>query len=487
MNITASKIYDYIQCPHKVWRDIYGPLEEKSTKVNPFVQLLWDRGVAHEENILKGMGEYVDIGKGTLEERNKETIEAMKAGEPLIYQGVIKYKDLLGIPDLLKRLPDGNYVPMDIKSGAGMEGADEDLGDEGKPKKHYAFQLCVYSEALIGVGFAEDKKGYIIDGEGKTVEYLLDDWWDKYEQTKNEVQNLMENKYKNLPAYGGVCKLCPWYESCKKWCKETNDLSNIFYLGRGKRDRLNEELGIKSVDQLSKAKLEELIERKKSDKSFLKGIGEKTIAQFIKRADILTNIKKPVISGKIEFPKTAYELYFDIEDDPTRDIVYLHGIWERHNGRKRFVSFVAKDDKPASEKIAWQEFWDYIKKLPKDDFSVYYYSSHEKTTYRRLQEKYPDVISVEELETFFGNPNVIDLYKVILGNTDWPLSSYSVKEIAVYLGFKWRDENPSGAASIEWFNSYIETKDRKHLDRILIYNEDDCKAMAVIKDFLDKQ
>jgi predicted RecB family nuclease len=239
MSITASKIYDYIQCPHKVWRDIHGPQEERSKEVNPFVQLLWDRGVAHEENILKGLGKYVDIGKGSLEERSHKTLEAMKAGEPLIYQGVIKYNNLLGIPDLLRKLPDGNYVPMDIKSGAGMEGADEDSGEEGKPKKHYAFQLCVYSETLIGVGFAKDKKGYIIDGEGKTVEYLLDEWWEKYEQTKNEVQNLMENKYKNLPAYGGVCKLCPWYESCKKWCKETNDLSNIFYLGRGKRDRLN--------------------------------------------------------------------------------------------------------------------------------------------------------------------------------------------------------------------------------------------------------
>ena len=29
MYITASKLYDFIQCPHKVWRDIYGPQEEK--------------------------------------------------------------------------------------------------------------------------------------------------------------------------------------------------------------------------------------------------------------------------------------------------------------------------------------------------------------------------------------------------------------------------------------------------------------------------
>jgi len=29
MHITASKLYNYIQCPHRVWRDIYGPQEEK--------------------------------------------------------------------------------------------------------------------------------------------------------------------------------------------------------------------------------------------------------------------------------------------------------------------------------------------------------------------------------------------------------------------------------------------------------------------------
>ena len=47
--ITGSKLYDYIQCPHKVWRDVYGPKEEKITETNPFVELLWNRGVAHED------------------------------------------------------------------------------------------------------------------------------------------------------------------------------------------------------------------------------------------------------------------------------------------------------------------------------------------------------------------------------------------------------------------------------------------------------
>ena len=103
-----------------------------------------------------------------------------------------------------------------------------------------------------------------------------------------------------------------------------------------------------------------------------------------------------------------------------------------------------------------------------------------------MQKKYPDVISAEEVSAFFGSPNVIDLYKIVLSDTDWPLGSYSLKEIAQYLKFKWRDESPSGALSIQWFNQYLETKEQKDLQRILDYNEDDCKATMVLKDELER-
>ncbi len=96
------------------------------------------------------------------------------------------------------------------------------------------------------------------------------------------------------------------------------------------------------------------------------------------------------------------------------------------------------------------------------------------------------MISVEELTAFFENPNVIDLYTaVVLKKTDWPVGSYSLKELATYIGFKWRDETPSGALSIQWFNEYLKTKDEAILKRILEYNEDDCKATMVLKDELE--
>lgn len=42
--------------------------------------------------------------------------------------------------------------------------------------------------------------------------------------------------------------------------------------------------------------------------------------------------------------------------------------------------------------------------------------------------------------------------------------------------------NPSGAASIQWYDQFVETGDRALLQRILDYNEDDCRAMIVLLD-----
>ena len=492
-NITASKLYDYLQCPHRIWRDAYGPQEEKNKETNPFVQLLWDRGVLYETKVISEIGDYLDLSQGSLEERFQKTIEAMKNKIPLIYQGVLIKDNLAGIPDLIRLVPDGKYIPIDIKSGMGREGIDEDSGYEGKLKKHYAIQLALYVDVLNKLGFENNKQGIIYDIDGNEVLYDLNlsmgkrdktTFWDFYNTTKDNASILLENKAENKPAMAGVCKLCPWYDSCKKWIEENDDLTRLFYLGKSKRDTLNEDLQIFKAEEILSIDLEEVMEEKKKDKTFLKGIAEKTLSKIITRAKVLKQIKKPVIHNEINLPKVSYELFFDIEDDPTQEFVYLHGIYERSHKGERFLDFTAKEISNEAEKNAWIEFWKYIKSLPQDDFAVYYYSPHERSIYKRMQKKYPDVISENEVELFFEKPNVIDLYQVILKNTDWPVSSYSLKALAQYCNFSWRDETPSGALSIQWFNEYIKTKDEKIFKRILLYNEDDCKATTVLKDKL---
>lgn len=116
---------------------------------------------------------------------------------------------------------------------------------------------------------------------------------------------------------------------------------------------------------------------------------------------------------------------------------------------------------------------------------IYYYSHYERTTLRKLQKRFPDVASEEEIENLFSPSVAVDLYTdVVRKKTEWPTNDYSIKTLATYLGFKWRDKEPSGAASIEWYHRWVETQDSRLRQRILDYNEDDCIAMRVLLDAL---
>jgi len=94
-------------------------------------------------------------------------------------------------------------------------------------------------------------------------------------------------------------------------------------------------------------------------------------------------------------------LFFDIEDDPTQEFVYLHGVYERSSKGERFLDFTAKSLTLDAERSAWTKFWEYINSLPQDDFAVYYYSPHEKTTYKKIAKTLSDVISEDEVNDFF--------------------------------------------------------------------------------------
>jgi predicted RecB family nuclease len=116
---------------------------------------------------------------------------------------------------------------------------------------------------------------------------------------------------------------------------------------------------------------------------------------------------------------------------------------------------------------------------------MYYYSKYERTQWRKLQEKYPDVIGKEEIEYIFSPEVSIDLYyDVVKKKTEWPTNNQSIKTLAQYLGFNWRDTDPSGASSIEWYYRWVDEKDLAIQQRILDYNEDDCRATRVLLDGL---
>jgi hypothetical protein len=130
----------------------------------------------------------------------------MDRGEPLIYGGRISAGDLLGDPDLLRKEL-GGYVAGDIKSGAGEEGASEE--SDGKPKKHYAVQLALYTDILERLGRSAGRRDFIRDIHGDDVLYDFvamygarnpRQLWDDYQECLGEARTIVSRIAQTVPA-----------------------------------------------------------------------------------------------------------------------------------------------------------------------------------------------------------------------------------------------------------------------------------------------
>jgi predicted RecB family nuclease len=210
MTVTASVLYDLVQCPQRVALDAFGNAADRD-EINPFVRLLWERGTLFErETIAKLQLPFVDLSKAPDADRQRLTLEAMARGEPLIYGGRISAEDLLGMPDLLRK-ETGGYVPGDIKSGRGEEDGDDE--HDGKPKLHYAVQLALYVDILERLNRSAGRRAFVWDIQGDEVAYDFttltgQSLWDDYEGALAQARAILARELVSLPGYASVCKLC---------------------------------------------------------------------------------------------------------------------------------------------------------------------------------------------------------------------------------------------------------------------------------------
>ena len=82
-------------------------------------------------------------------------------------------------------------------------------------------------------------------------------------------------------------------------------------------------------------------------------------------------------------------------------------------------------------------------------------------------------------------PDVLfDLHPIATGAFALPTYRNSIKDIAKWLGFKWRHDNVGITYAIGLYLKYAEDPEpnREGMQMVLDYNEDDCVATRVIKD-----
>ena len=445
-----------------------------------FAEMLWERGTRIEREIIDSIKRDREVmaitgpaGPATF----AATFKLMKEGADWIYQGVLLDGDKIGRPDLLQKalgrskLGDHFYIPCDIKSGRAT--VDKDSDDI---KSHYANQMLFYCDLLESVQGSRPDVARIIDAAGEVTEFEVSEYDGPYQESKQQIEGIVYGSEQPEPVIGGICKECVWSKVCLDWANSCSDMTLLYKLGKQKfalKDR-----GVRTIADVAGM----AVARFAAGPDKIPRAGAKTLEAWKRRANVW-QAGKPVIHTPPQFRNAPLVVYYDIEDDPSIDHVYLHGLIELAAGQRRPYHYFLAPVR-ADEERAAREMWNYLSELP-EGAVIYHYGSYEKTKLAGLARKYG--LPTEILDKF--DRLRVDLYRTVEQSSDWPVSSYGIKPIAKHLGFKWTAEDASGANSIAWYAEYQADPSNKKdvLGKILTYNREDCEAMIVVKDFLARE
>lgn len=458
--ITGSMVLAYFKSPFGLWCNLHAPTEERDPK-SDFYTYLSNTGVEHENNFVEE--NYPGMTKVSIE-TVEEVLESFKKGVEAFWTPPIFVVEdgLLGIPDLLERNNSHNslfgkfhYIVKEVKSAKNL-------------KDYHIMQAAFYNFVLGKMQGYTPRQFFLINGEG--LEFSFE--YSEYEKSLIAALDKIKLIFGGLepsPTFGTEY---PWGAYSEKRAFETKDVSLVIGISeKTKKQFIN--AGFNSYLDVAGASL--------SDLQGIKGIGPGKAKSMKMSAEALKTNKAVVIS-KPSFADAKTEIFFDLEFTAPdiqlgieNSVNYLFGMQIRDKGKEEFVYVVAEslDD----EITAFKKFLKILDSY--EDYVVYHYSHPEKSNLKRLFE-----VTNINLDKYFSN--FVDLLPIIKKSVALPTTGYGLKPVAKYIGFNWRQEDVNATETIVLYLEYLEDGDKKKLQKIIDYNEDDCKATMVIKDYLKK-
>lgn len=467
--LTATDFYRFVQCPHWPYYERFATQDERALRREVTSSELnrMENGVAHERDVVQKL-----LNVGPVEEgpQTKDpiadaaaTMELMLKGVPFIYQGTLTDGDWTGRPDLLERhegessLGAWFYVPVDVKSTHAIE-------------KYQKLQLVFYATLLERAQGRFPAEPAIINHDGERIPFDASAMTLEFETFVTELERIRAGEKPDPVLRKSCYDTGPWGNVCERFAKETNDIALLFNVDV-KKLRLLRGLGVRTIQDAAEMNIEAL-------DGAAPGLRLHGLEVMKRQAQALIT-KSVIIREPITLPTPPLEIHFDIESDPPNDTDYLYGFLIRQpDGTQNYRAFIAESLE--KERDMWNEFLAWLETLP-SEYVVYHYSMYEMTRLALLEKRYGGSAWLNLFRA-----NMVDLKELVTHSVTFPLYFYGLKYIAKFLGFSWSGDVKGGGQSVDVFEQYLETGDRKLLDSIVQYNEDDVKATAYLKDWMVK-
>jgi predicted RecB family nuclease len=461
--IHATDLYALVQCDRQVYLDHNGDPDQRAQQTD-YQKWLREQGLQHENRVMSDFAvqrpvytyDNLDIGY-------EITLEFMREGVAYISQGVLIAGDLIGIPDLLERV-DGpsrwgsyHYRPLDVKLAS-------------TPSEGYRLQVMAYEALLEAIQGVRPVGGLLLrlPTEERTEEHYYREepveFADElYAARLAQVRELAAG-LEPRPFYSSTCGGCAWRNVCIPLVEAGQDASLIPGLRRDVWRALHER-GIGGLADVASADAGDLLS--------IKGVGEKTAPAIVYKARALST-GEMILVDKPRLPALGDDLIFDVESIPGEGVFYLMGFLIHTEGDYHYDRHLAR--RLEDERQIWA---DLLARFELHTGVIYHYGVYERTTVKKLGERYGTQAQADALLE-----RLIDLEQTIKDCTVLPLRSTSLKAVAPWLGFSWSGDIQGGEDSMLEYLAWLDDGDQEHLERILRYNEEDCRATLVVLEWL---
>jgi predicted RecB family nuclease len=470
---SPSALANFVACPHltSLERAVARGEIEKPYRHNAHAELIRRKGDEHEAAYLDSLGPDVTrIGKPWeigWDVAARDSERAMLDGAPVVYQATFVDGGSRGLADFVFRQHDGTYEVLDTK-----------LARHTKPA--HMIQLCFYTEQIARVQGSMPRAMHVVTGAGEIETFDPNDYLAFYRRLRGRFLDAVASSTPTYPYPVEHCGLCDFLSLCKAQWERDDHLTLVAGISRTQVERLTA-AGITTLEALGDLAPDTRVKNIRPET--LDGLRLQAELQLHHRRTAEHRIQhlplEPDRGFNLMPEPSPGDIWLDLEGHPwyeaARGLEYLFGWVYLENGEPHDDCIWAEDR--ATERAGFERLVDLIverrRRFP--GMHIYHYAPYERTALTRLMGQY--ATREDEIDDLLRGEVLVDLYRVTRQALRASLPRYSIKDVEELYGFERTAEVSGGSESVVNFEEWLETGERKLLDEIRDYNEEDCRSL----------
>jgi uncharacterized protein len=454
-----------------------------------------------------------------------DTLEALRSGVDVVYQGALQLANEGGYPDFLLR---SDLLVDDAGERSTYEVVDAKLARTAKGRA--VLQTAFYTRLLSAATGTSPNRMHLWLGHGEIVSFRVSDFAAYERQVSKLFHEFVAEDQGQVPPTDTYpdpaehCQICRWRFDCTARRREDDDLSLIANIPAQQRKALKD---VRILTMEAFADLQELPLLPRIGADSLRGTHLQASLQVASRRQgnaPLYELLEPERDaedqllpnrGFLGLPEpSSGDLFFDIEgaryysEDATEfGLQYLFGIVDSAEldaeGQPIFRAFWAFDR--ASEGEAFEQLVDFVEERRRRDpgLHVFHYNHYEPTQIGHLSDLHQRREEVvgrlmgrfgtreDEVDDMFRQSIFVDLFKVVRQSLRASVESYSIKRLERFTGFERTVELEDANEHLIRFEAALDAgtarADLEGQRVVQGYNEDDCRSTLALRDWLEER